>query len=435
MTQTSQPPAQDSRVARIALVLAVLAVALPAFGSGRNTKILHTFPGSPDGGNPAAGLVADSAGNLYGTTEGGGVFGHGTVFELSPVNYGNGWSYQVIYHFQGVFDGNLPRGGVILDNAGNLYGTTLIGGAHGVGTVFQLSPAQGGGWRETVIHDFAAGSDGVEPSCSLVFDHLGNLYGTASSGGGVGTCVASGCGIVFKLSPKSGGQWKETVLYAFTGGLDGELPFSGVAVDARGHVFGTTNFGDRTLCNGEGCGLVYELAHTPSGWKQTVIYNFIGGNDGASPSAAPILDSAGNLYGVTGLGGSAGGGVVYKLSPSRNGWQETVIHAFSGLDGVDPQGSLVFDSVGNLYGTTEFGGNLVRCGGGCGTVFELSPNGAGGWDESTVRRFVNGKDGVLPLGSVAVDAAGNVYATTSNGGVVNGGFGAGTVVQVTPPLP
>jgi len=327
--------------------------------------ILHRFAG-PDGQYPMGALVQDASGNLYGTTSWGAnngcVFlnwiGCGAVFQLSP-GANDSWTLNVIHRFTGT-DGANPASTLIFDAAGNLYGTTTSGGASNAGTVFELRRGQNDAWGMSILHDFNL-TDGSAPDGRLVFDPAGNLYGTTGAGGDSST------GTVFRLSPTTGGRWNHTLLYSFlrSGGTD---PQNGVILDSAGNLYGiTVSSGD--LC---GCkyGTVYQL--TPGAgdiWTKTTLHTF-SSSDGHSPLGL-VLDAQGNLYGVTFVGGSANDGTVFELSPSSGGtWKETQIHVFSGADGAGPVGSLIFDSRGNLYGASAYGGS----GNNKGTVFELSPS-------------------------------------------------------------
>jgi len=237
-----------------------------------------------------------------------------------------------------------PLAGLVRDAAGNLYGTTASGGASGLGTVFKVSA----GGAETVLHSFTGGSDGEYPYASVIRDAAGNLYGTTYAGG------ASGLGTVFKIDT----QAHETVLYSFRGGADGEYPSAGLVRDAAGNLYGTTNSGGSS-----GGGIVFKIS---SAGKETVLHSFKGGKDGEYPYASVIRDAAGNLYGTTYGGGASGWGTVFEIDPTG---KETVLYTFTGAaDGASPEGGLVQDTAGHLYGTTKYGGAF-----GAGTVFELSP--------------------------------------------------------------
>lgn len=377
-------------------------------------SVLYSFAlTNGDGSTPDAGLIADSAGNLYGTTYTGGSANVGTVFEL---NVSTGQE-KVLYNFLGGSgDGANPQAGLVMDSAGNLYGTTNNGGPAGDGTIFKLNPSTG---QETVLHSFL-GSDGAHPHVGLMMDSAGNLYGTTFSGGSVGF------GVAFKLNPGTG---QETALYSFAGaGGDGANPQSGLVMDKAGNLYGTTSAGGITAAScSSGCGIVFKL--NPGTDQEVVVYSFTGTNgDGALPQASLILDSAGNLYGITSNGGSANNGTVFKLNPSTS--QETVLYSFTGAngDGALPQTSLILDSAGNLYGTTRSGGGTsgYLCGSnGCGTVFMLNPTTGKETELYTFPSGANGDgdplSGAAPYGSLIMDGAGNLYGTASIGGTAEGG--------------
>jgi uncharacterized repeat protein (TIGR03803 family) len=331
-----------------------------------SVKLLHTFTGGQDGANPVGVLVLDSAGNLYGTTNAGGndnecTFeppdGCGVVFQLTPLA-GGGWQGKVLHTFTGGNDGGNPLAGLIMDAAGNLYGTTRGGGTNclGCGTVFKLAPTGDGTWKETVLYNFcsvANCADGEQPFAGLVSDSAGNFYGTTFTGG-IGTCAPEGCGVIFELTPIADG-WKETVLHSFTGGEDGANPAASLVLDAAGNLYGTTAYGGATGENcfhdlsGTGCGVAFQLTPTSNGWKGAVLHTFTGNRDGGNPLAGLTLDSSGNLYGTAASGGNVsdckefqydGCGVVFELSAasSKGGWKEAVLHAFTGgVDGYGPK--------------------------------------------------------------------------------------------------
>jgi uncharacterized repeat protein (TIGR03803 family) len=264
-----------------------------------------------DGGEPYAGLVMDEAGNLYGAGARGGLHLGGTIFELT---WGSGgWSERMLHQFPSrAGDGGAVFAGLIMGPGGNLYGTTEAGGAHKAGTVYQIRHTARG-WEENVLHSFPAFSnDGEVPGVgALVSDGSGNLYGTTSQGGSH-ICVDVGCGTLFELTPETNGQWKETILYDFVGNAKGNGPGAGVVMDKKGNLYGTTIYGGSSEC---GCGVVYELSPSANGkWKYTVLHAFIG-SDGAQPDANLILDSKGNLYGTTATGGAGGAGVAFELTP------------------------------------------------------------------------------------------------------------------------
>jgi uncharacterized repeat protein (TIGR03803 family) len=342
---------------------------------------------------PLAGLVAGPQGTLYGTTYDGGSSNEGTVFELAPNGRG-AWNKTVLHSFKTGTDGSFPKAGLIFDSAGNLYGTTSLGGASGVGVVFELSRNGYGGWNETVLHAFD-GTDGFGPRGSLLFDSAGNLYGTTEENG-------SAPGTVFELAPDGHGGWKETVLHSFNGN-DGAVPDSGVIFDSAGNLYGTTSLGGAS-----GAGVVFELAPDGhGGWDETVLHSF-SGQDGEEPVGGLIFDASGNLYGTTSFGGANNCGVVFELAPnSHGGWKETVLHSFNGQDGEEPLGGLIFDAVGNLYGTTDVGGASNY-----GTVFKLAPKSQGGWAEGVLHSFLD-RPGASPHGSLIFGSLGRLYGTTA----------------------
>jgi len=318
--------------------------------------------------------------------------------------------YKVLYRFTGGTDGSQPFAGLILDTSGNLYGTTPQGGAFGNGVVFKLTKNSDGSWTESVLHAFAGGTDGATPYAEVTFDTSGNLYGTTQYGG------ASSAGTVFQLAPNSDGTWTERVLYSFTGGSDGANPFSGVIFDGGGNLYGTTYYGGAS-----GAGVVYKLTPNSDGtWIERVLHTFTGGLDGGNPDFGNLtFDTAGNLYGPTGYGGGSGSGVVYKLTPSGDGtWTETVLHTFTGgKDGMIPSGTLVFDPMGRLYGVAQ-GVN-----GDYGNVFKLTLGANGKWSDQVLYVFQGDQDGAYPVGGVVLDTAGNLYGTTNAGFNTRGGAG------------
>ncbi len=337
-------------------------------GGGWTETVLHNFGNTKidDGKTPLLNLIFDSAGNLYGTTLAGGTSNVGTVYELSPAGGGK-WTESILYDFEGKIgspsaDGASPEAGLIFDPEGNLYGTTVQGGDSQKGVAYELSPAAGGGWNETVLWDFGAGTDGANPNGALIFDSLGNLYGTTANGG------VNNYGTAFELSP-AGGEWTETILYKFgSSSNDGIYPLSSLVFDSAGNLYGTTSGGGT-----KGYGTVFELSPASGGvFSEDILHNFEGGNYGFQPEEEQLVfDSSGNLYGTTLQGGAHGAGIVFELSPSAGGhWTEKLVHAFGvGTDGAAPFSGVTLDSAGNLYGTTLGGGSA----GGYGLVYEIIP--------------------------------------------------------------
>ena len=401
-----------------AILIAAVPFTCSAVVSGSSEKVLYSFSGGSDGANPAGALVADKAGNLYGTTSQGGssncTAGCGIVFELTPpATRGGMWSETVLCRFTGGSDGAAPESNLTFDAAGNLYGTTAGGGgASHAGTVFELAPpsTKGGAWTEKVLYSFAGGSDGESPVAGLVLDAAGNLYGTTFFGG------TTNAGTVFQLMPPAteGGAWTEKVLHTFGRGNDGLDPQAGLIVDNRGALYGTTI-----------TGTVFKLA--PPAWSEKVLFNFTGGGSNGSWPCAPI-SRQGSLYGLTRLGGSQSNtGTAFQLSPASGGaWTETTLYSFTGGDdGGEPCGTLIFDQAGNLYGTASGNGQNIP-----GTVFKLTPPSApgGAWTETTLHKFGGSNDGLSPLAGVIFGKGGALYGTTSGGG----SSGGGTVFTVVP---
>jgi uncharacterized repeat protein (TIGR03803 family) len=413
----------------LAIAFALTIVASPA-AQAQAFAVIHTFTGGGDGAYPASGLTIDRAGNLYGTTEGGGANNLGTVFKLKYS--GSRWILTPLYSFVGGNDGANPFDGVTLVQDGTLYGTTAYGGGSsgcqgypGCGTVFHLKPLPSAPksalapWNETVIYRFTGGSDGGIPTGDLIFDQSGNIYGTAAGGGDL-SCgpPPGGCGVIYELIP-SGSAWTETVLYSPQNSSDGYDPFGGVVFDSSGNLYGTFFYGGLY-----GNGAVYQLSPSGSGWTHQTLHDFTGGSDGALPVGGLIIDQSGNLYGTTELGGSGGGGTVFQLMPGSGGWTFNTLYTFSG-SGPGPQDKLFLNAAGNLYGTTA-GDGAYRGG----SVFKLTPSN-GGWSYTSLHDFCAGypcSDGYYPSSNVVFDANGNLYGTTNYGGT----YDDGVVFEVTP---
>jgi uncharacterized repeat protein (TIGR03803 family) len=416
--------AQFSVVLKVSALAVILTTGLTFAAAVEAQEAYKVFSFTESRGTgPLAQLVADSHGNFYGTTAGGGSAECGVVFEVERTLSGKAM-YQVLHDFAGGSDGCDPNAGVAFDASGNLYGTAALGGTNDSGVVFELVPGKGGQWTESILYSFCSAvgcADGGGPKSSLSVDNSGDLYGTAYLGG------AQDDGVVFELIPAQGDQWNEEVLYSFTGGLDGAAPQAAALIfDASGNIYGTTPSGGIGSGCGHGCGVVFELLPRTGGqWQESVLYSFTGGNDGAGPSGALIFDGTGNLYGPTAGGGTQDDGTVFELTPGENGqWSETVLHSFAGKDGVSPKAGVAFDSSGNIFGTASSGGSKTDCPrAGCGTLFELMPAGNGQWTESTLHTFagrLGGNDGATPLAGLVIDRNGTLFGTTFEGGVVGG---------------
>jgi uncharacterized repeat protein (TIGR03803 family) len=406
--------------------------------------VLYSFGAtSTDAQVPLANLVSDSKGNFYGTTKYGGTnqitYGGtkttaGTAFELSPAG-GGGWTETVLYDFYATTtDAALPIAGLIFDAKGNLYGTSFAGGAYGLGSVFELLPKGGGGWTETVLYSFGVSvTDAAIPEAPLIMDAHGNLYGTTEVGGAYATSYGGGYGTVFELSPASGGGWTEQILHSFDNlnQTDGYFPAAGLVFDGNGNLYGTTQDGGSGQ-DLEGGGTVFELSPAGKGWTEKILYSFGGGStNGYDIVGGVVLDSAGNIYGTAVAGGNGFGldGTVFELSPQGGGWTETVLHSFGAFegDGINPDAGLTFDAQKvNLYGTT-FGGGANNAG----TVFELTPQSGGGWIENVLHSFaLNGTDGANPYANLILDSTGNLYGTTAYGGAHGGSNTGGIVFEI-----
>jgi len=345
----------------------VLFLAPLAPAATESTVYVFGAPGSGDGMYPRSTPVFDPQGNLYGTTQMGGSHNAGIVFELSPAD--GQWIEKVLYEFTGTSDGGYPSAGLTFDSDGNLFGTGSSGGSNGTGVVFELSP-NGAGWKYSVLYSFGPypnSSDGFDPNSQLIFDKLGNIYGTTYEGGVPG-CF-QGCGTVFQLSPIQGGEWKEQVIHAFVAdGNDGLLP-GGVAISNNGTLYGTTQNGGVA---GSGVLYLLKYSSAKKKWIETIMHQFVGGDtDGAYPEGKLLIDR-GHLYGTSEGGGTSSHGTVFETKLSKKtGWATTVLHSFGDSfsgDGIGPQAGLTVDARGNIYGTTFYGGEFNYYG----TVFELS---------------------------------------------------------------
>jgi uncharacterized repeat protein (TIGR03803 family) len=422
--------------------LAVLILTLSAFAAAQQESTLYVFKGQEDGAFPYASLIADSAGNLYGTTsEGGGSsacgtidhkpVGCGTVFELSPpAPGGNHWTETVLHIFPGgTTDGAEPSAPLVIDAAGNLYGTTNSGGASNLGAIFELSPPSqpGGAWTETVLRSIAIGS----PS-GLLLDSKGNLYGE-------GNGYPNSFGTIFELSPPAapGGAWTYTTLFTFSNPLEGIEPVGGLVWDEAGNLYGTAASGGNGSgpgCpGGNNCGLVFKLVKPETegaAWTERVLYNFTGTNgDAAAPNSGVVFHNGNHLYGTTAYGGNdIGDGTVFELSPSTGGaWTETTLYQFNrNIGGFRPDAGVIFDGEGNLYGVTYFSFD------GDGEVFELSPPAQQGnpWTLTPLSNFNCANNGCYLGASLIFDKGGALYSTASEGG--GNGAGVGTVYRVVP---
>jgi len=417
------------------LVAAALLVGLQPISllHAQTYAVLYTFTGGNDGANPLAGLTMDGSGNLYGTAAESGIYGWGTVYELT--RSGSSWTFSSLYSFEGltndIADGGSPVSRAVFGPNGALYGTTMHGGFgqgcieyyFGCGTVYSLKN-HSGTWVEGIFFQFG-NSDGGNPGYGdLVFDQSGNAYDASSISG------PSGNGIAYELHTVNFG---ESVLHAFTGTPDGSGPTSGPILDRAGNLFGTTMTG-----GADGYGAIYELSPSGSGWTEAILYSFTNGGDGSAPTSNLVMDRLGNLYGATQSGGTYGGGTVFELTKSSLGaWTLTTIYEFrssmkapvntvpaSGCAGQPFMGSnrtLTIDSGGNLYGTTSADAVSQY-----GSIYKLSPVSGTTWAYATLHTF-SGADGAAPWGSLLLDHAGNLYGTAALGGANN----CGVIFEIT----
>lgn len=420
--------------------LGILVPIAATFAQAQTESVLFSF-NKGAGAIPFAEPMFDNTGHLYGTTEIGGLnttycngSGCGVVYKATR-STGTSWREMIVHSFTGGRDGANPQAGLVQDAAGNLYGTTTNGGGPcsfnnnlTCGVVFELSPGPNGGWKETVLHVFTGGLDGGNPSGGVILDSAGNLYGVTHDGGSAPSCSTNGttgCGVVYRLSPMPGGGWKETVLYSFFDAGDGAYASGNLTLDPSGNLFGANcpNMGSG------GPGVIFELSpSSTTPWPYTLVHNFFDNPDGACPNGGLIFDSAGNLYGTTSQGGTDYG-VVFELSPAGTSWNETILLTFDGaaLGGI-PYSGVTLDAAGNLYGTTSVGGPSQQQE--FGLVYKLSPGSGGTWMETILHNFTgdNTGDGETPYAGVIFDKAGNLYGTTLNGG----GFLIGTLYKITP---
>jgi uncharacterized repeat protein (TIGR03803 family) len=407
---------------------AFVAQAMPAH-AGWKYSVLFAFSGA-NGATPQSGLIADSAGNLYGTTWGGGRKGLGTVFKLSAPPVGEyRWTRTALTVFSDS-DGAQPYAGLMAAADGSLFGTTTAGGKFNAGTIFRLTPPISGNepWTRTVLHEFGD-HDGRAPYSGLIADGAGNLYGSTTAGG----AQPNSAGTIFRLSPPADGstKWRLKVLYDFTGAHDLNSPIGSLVFDHAGNLYGT--LASYKVIGGA----VFELSPPQAGasrWAYSTIFRFDGRN-GSNPYGTLLIDQAGNLFGTSGLvsGGYNDAGLIYELSPPSPGstkWTRSILKVLHGRNGSLPYAGLVADTAGNLYATTYFGGRLYNgYFSGWGVVLKLSPPAVGQsrWSETILESF-GGRNGERSTAPVLLDRAGNLYGTTTEGGIP----GDGVVFRLSP---
>lgn len=401
-------------MATLSAIVAVLLVA-PAAWAAPKFKVIHAFGNTHDGAGTWGSLLLDKKGDLYGTTTGGGFFGWGTAFRLSPRSNGE-WTETILHSFdRNGYDGYESTANLTFDAQGNLYGTTAYGGTYDAGTVFELVRGAGE-WTEKILYSFGTlRNDGFEPYAGVVVSPTGSLFGT----------TPHDPGNVFELTPGSDG-WSESVLDDFSRQRhDGNGPFAGVILDPDGNLYGTTEYGGV-----HNAGVVYELMPKAGGeWKERVLYDFCPAGppncrDGATPGVGvPAMDRSGNVYATT-AGGGCCGGTIFKLVPHADGqWEHDVLYEFKGGNrGFGPGAGVVRDKAGNLYGTTIYGGKY-----GNGVVYELSPEKNGKWKYTVLHTFIY-SDGAQPDANLILDDKGNLYGTAATGGE----YGDGVAFELTP---
>lgn len=399
----------------LAIVLAVTVIGATA--QAQTFQVIHNFQG-PEGTYPAAGLIMDKDGNFYGTARDGGPLdngyictafflqGCGTVFKMTK--QGTAWVVTPLFLFDGL-DGGYPMAPVTIGPNGVLYGSTAFGGRcqsspFGCGTIFSLTPgaisSTASPWSESVLYVFTGNADGGPLPSGVTFDAAGNMYGTSGYGG------ANNYGVVFEFT-RSGNSWTQSLLYSFKGGNDGIGPGSLIVDPSGNHLLGITGGGGGGSACKNGCGTVFELTRTSSGWTETILHAF-DNNDGALPSGVTI-DKAGNLYGTT-KGDYSCPATVWELSPSESGWIFNVLYTFSGEPTAGPYSGVTIDAAGNLYGTTYVDGPYSK-----GNVYKLTHS-KKGWIYTDLHDFTGGSDGGEPLGNQILDGNGNLYGTTTSGG-------------------
>jgi len=431
---------RNRALALAGIVFAILLPATAAVGGARE-QVLYRFNGK-DGERPGGTLVLDGLGNLYGTTLYGGAsnapfckppnLGCGTVFKLKPTANGK-WAHTVLYQFcmhgsqTNCPDGEWPFGSLIIDSFGNLYGTTAAGGGRGDGTVFELTPGADGKWTHRILHSFYVFDGGGDPTAGVVMDASGNLYGTANQ---TRNNCDSECGLVFQLKRDGNQHWSYHVLHYFRPDRDGFWPVGNLTIDGEGNLYGVTRSQD-TMGGG---GIVYKM--TPDGEETVLHSSWSGSKEGFWPAGNVTLDTDGNVYGMT-------AGTVFELTPTEKKWTMELLRKF--YNERAPEGGLILDASGNLYGTTTEGGlyysegecgypGYLGCGG---TAFKLTPGADGNWIQTTLWSFGGKRDGRSPTGSLVFDSAGNMYGTTVAGGVGPckndlQQIGCGTVYKITP---
>jgi len=404
--------------------LPTLTIALSIFAATQSAaaqtfQVIYAFEGHGTSAHAIGGLTIDGRGNLYGTTAWGGDDAPGTVYELERT--GSGFVYNELFYVGAGAKGDFPWDAPTIGPNGTLYATMNGGGIRGQGTIVNVQPPPSicrntsCPWNATDLYNFSGGSDGGDPQSGVIFDSHGNMYGANVNDG-------AGYGVVYEMTP-SGDGWTYQVIYTFTGGQDGANPDSPLIFDSAGNLYGGAMSGGLPGCAGFGCGTIFKLSPSGSGWTETTIYSFTDGSDGSAPSGTLVFDPAGNLYGSTFGSDSNPGGTVFKLSPSGDNWTFHLIYDLPGAGG-GPSGGVARDSAGNLYGATWGDGAY-----GQGNIFKLTPT-SNGWTFSTIHDFTGGSDGSNAEAAPVINSNGVLYGTTYDGGSAD--CDCGVVYEVTP---
>ena len=450
---------QDRATAWLPVIaLSVLSAHTLSAASGRAIYTFDPYPstGVSTGSNPRGALLRDASGALYGVASNGGPYYNGTVFKLTPPAFGQAnWTMKVLYNFTGGTDGGSPSPHLIMDPSGAIYGTASSGGSWlNDGLVFKLTPPGPGStqWHYAVLHYFSYNyaygvDDGANPHAGLIMDQSGTLYGVTGYGGSI-SGTYTGHGTVFKLTPLNAARtaFQETVLYRFAGGADGKNPWDALTLDSAGNLYGTTLYGGGGPCY-DGCGTIFRLSPgstSESPWTKTTLFRLNGQNGGGTPQGKLVIGAGGVLYGTAykggtgtctdGLGYWIGCGVVFKLmppAPGQTSWTEFILLNFNAANGAFPQGGLITDSTGALFGTTSLSASDAYGVPGDGNVFKLVPPAPGqvAWTQTVLHKFNVSTTGSTAIGELVRAPDGRLYGSAYMGG---GGFNAGTIFEITP---
>lgn len=406
-----------------AISITLLIVPLMSVAARAQTfQLIYQFAGGVSSQHPIAGVTVDARGNLFGTTAwgGGSRTGSGTAYELQRTN--SGFVFHMLHAFGNGVDGSFPWAGVTIGPDGSLFGTTYTGGTTQNGVIYNLRPpatfcgSASCAWRESILYNFTRGSDGGDAQGGVVFDSHGNMFGSNVNGG------SGNVGVVYEMT-RSGSGWNYQVIYPFSNGQDGGNP-GPLILDSAGNLYGPAAVGGLPGCEGFGCGTIFKLSWSGTGWTEQTLYSFHDSADGSDPQGGVIMDASGNVYGTT-CCGTGTAGTVFELSPAGGTWAFNLLYSYNG-SGLGPQGNLVRDTAGNLYGASVFNGRFNE-----GVVFKLTPT-TGGWIYTPIHDFTGGADGEWPEGGLAVDTNGNIFGTTYQGGLQNCSDGCGVVYEITP---